>query len=307
MTLPPEIAAALGDACGAPVVSAREVAGGDINRAFAAELGDGRRAFVKWRPDAPPGDYTAEAAGLRWLAEPDVLAVPGVLAVGDPPSPDGVRWLALEWVDTGALGDAGERALGRGLAALHAAGAPAFGAMAPGSPPGPDGGAPRLRIGPLLLPGEPRADWPSFYADARLRPLVAVAHAAGALPRGAASAIDRVCDRLAELAGPPEPPARLHGDLWSGNVLAGVDGAPCLVDPAAYGGHREVDLAMLALFGSPGTVGRVRSAYEEVAPLADGHEERVGLWQLFPLLVHAALFGGGYGHSAHEVAKRYVD
>jgi fructosamine-3-kinase len=112
-----------------------------------------------------------------------------------------------------------------------------------------------------------------------------------------------VCDRLPELAGPAEPPARLHGDLWSGNVLAS-GGTPYLIDPAAYGGHREVDLAMLALFGTPSP--RTRAAYEEVAPLADGHGERVGLWQLFPLLVHAVLFGGGYAASVERTARRYV-
>jgi fructosamine-3-kinase len=115
--------------------------------------------------------------------------------------------------------------------------------------------------------------------------------------------VERVCERIGELAGPPEPPARLHGDLWSGNVLAGADGRPWLVDPAAYGGHREVDLAMLRLFGAPSP--RVLSAYEEAYPLAAGHEERVELWQLLPLLVHAVLFGGGYGASAERAARRY--
>jgi fructosamine-3-kinase len=112
-----------------------------------------------------------------------------------------------------------------------------------------------------------------------------------------------VCGRIAELAGPPEPPARLHGDLWSGNVLWS-DGRPYLIDPVAYGGHREVDLAMLVLFGSPGEA--CLAAYEERTPLADGHEERVALWQLFPLLVHAVLFGSGYGDAAERAARRYA-
>ena len=123
----------------------------------------------------------------------------------------------------------------------------------------------------------------------------------GALPSGGAAAIERTLDRIAELAGPPEPPARLHGDLWGGNVLAGADGRPYLIDPAAYGGHREVDLAMLRLFGAPSP--RTLAAYEEVHPLADGHERRVPLWQLFPLLVHAVLFGGSYGASAVRAAR----
>jgi fructosamine-3-kinase len=107
---------------------------------------------------------------------------------------------------------------------------------------------------------------------------------------------------MSELAGPLEPPARLHGDLWSGNLMAGEDGRPWLIDPASYGGHREVDLAMLRLFGAPSP--RVFAAYEEVAPLADGWRERVALYQLLPLLVHAALFGGSYGAQVESIAVR---
>jgi fructosamine-3-kinase len=105
-----------------------------------------------------------------------------------------------------------------------------------------------------------------------------------------------------ELAGPPEPPARLHGDLWSGNVIAGADGRARLVDPAAHGGHREVDLAMLRLFGGPSE--RCFAAYDEAAPLAPGHADRVALFQLLPLLVHAVLFGGSYGaRVASDIAR----
>ena len=127
------------------------------------------------------------------------------------------------------------------------------------------------------------------------------------MPDGCAARVDAVLARLPELAGPPEPPARLHGDLWGGNVLAAGDGTrPVLVDPAAHGGHREVDLAMLALFGAPGGLERVLAAYAEVHPPADGQAERVALWQLFPLLVHAALFGGGYGAAVDRAARAYA-
>jgi fructosamine-3-kinase len=282
--------ASVARATGRAVRSLRRVGGGDINDAFAAELEDGRRAFVKTRPDAPPGEYAAEAAGLRWLTVPNGLAVPEVLGVSD-------ELLALEWLDPGAAGDEAE--LGRGLAWVHAAGAEAFGAAVP---PGDGHGAPPLRIGPLALPDDPLPDWPTFYAERRLRPLLAPARDGGALSAEGVRAVERVCERLPELAGPPEPPARLHGDLWSGNVLWSR-GLPHLIDPVAYGGHREVDLAMLRLFGAPGP--RLLAAYEEVVPLTDGHEERVGLWQLFPLLVHAVLFGGGYGSSVERDASRY--
>jgi fructosamine-3-kinase len=268
---------ALRDALGREVQALRRVGGGDLNDAYAATLAGGEEVFVKTRAGAAPGEFATEAEGLRWLAEPGALCVAEVLAVGD-------DWLALRWIDRGRLDAAGEEELGRGLAALHRAGAPAFGGVRP------------LRLGPLELPNDPTEDWPSFYAERRLRPLAARA--------GLEDVVARVCDRIDALAGPPEPPSRLHGDLWSGNVLAGADGRPWLIDPAAYGGHREIDLAMLALFGRPSP--RTLAAYDEVWPRADGHEERLALHQLFPLLVHAVLFGGGYVASAEAAARRYV-
>jgi fructosamine-3-kinase len=315
VSVPPALAAAVARAAGAEVTGGSRASGGSINEAWALELAGGGRAFVKTRADAAPGEYATEAAGLRWLAEADAVALPEVLAVGDG---DGPRFLALEWIDAGRLDAAGEEELGRGLAALHAAGAPDFGAPPPGAPApdvppqaaaAPDAAtaaAPRapLRIGELSLPNDPAADWPTFYARCRLEPLVALCRQRGTLSASGARAVERVCERIGDLAGPAERPARLHGDLWGGNVLAGADGRAWLIDPAAYGGHREVDLAMLRLFGAPSE--RVFAAYDEAAPLADGHRERVELWQLFPLLVHAALFGGSYGASVERAAVRYV-
>jgi fructosamine-3-kinase len=262
---------------GRAVVESRAVAGGDINDAYSATLDDGTRVFVKTRRDPGPGEYATEAAGLRWLAEPGALGVPEVLDAGE-------DFLALEWLDAG--GGLDDEEFGRGVAQVHAAGAERFGAAPPGAP------TQAVRLGPLLLPNDPAPDWPAFYAERRLLPL------ADRFP-----VVARVCERIHDLAGPDEPPARLHGDLWSGNVLAS-GGRPYLIDPAAYGGHREVDLAMLRLFGSPGP--RFLAAYEDVAPLSDGHEDRVALYQLFPLLVHAALFGGGYAASVERAARRYV-
>jgi fructosamine-3-kinase len=300
VTVPAALADAVARATGAEVTGGARASGGSINEAWAVELAGGARAFVKTRADAAPGEYATEAAGLRWLAQADAVALPGVLAVGED---DGARFLALEWIDEGRLDAAGEEALGRGLAALHGAGAPAFGAPPPGAPAA-DGAVAPLRIGELALPNDPTADWASFYARRRLQPLVALCVERATLSAAGARAVERVCERIGELAGPPEPPARLHGDLWGGNVLEGADGRARLIDPAAYGGHREVDLAMLRLFGAPSE--RVFAAYAEAAPLADGHGERVALWQLFPLLVHAALFGGSYGASVERAAVRYV-
>lgn len=281
------VAAAVGRVLGRRVTAARRVAGGDINEAWAAELDGGERAFVKTRADAAPGEFATEAAGLAWLAAAGA-SVPEVLAVHDEPP----RFLALGWIDGGRLDAAGEEALGRELATLHAAGAPAFGAPPPSAPAG------GLRLGALELPAATGSDWPAFYAEHRL--LAVLPHAG--LDATGRSAVEAVAARMDQLAGPPEPPARLHGDLWSGNVLAGADGRARLIDPAAHGGHREVDLAMLRLFGRPAP--RMLAAYAEAHPLADGHEERVTLWQLFPLLVHAALFGGGYRGAVTEAARR---
>jgi fructosamine-3-kinase len=247
--------------------------------------------FVKARPQPGPGEYVTEAAGLSWLGDGGAH-VPAVVEAAD-------DFLALEWLEPGRLDSAGEEELGRTLALAHRAGAGAVGAPPPGAAPGPGRGAPPLRLGPLLLPSGTGEDWPSFYAEHRLLALLPRA----GLGEGGRRAVEAVCERMAELAGPPEPPARLHGDLWSGNVLAS-GGRPYLIDPAAYGGHREVDLAMLALFGTVSP--RTLAAYEEIAPLAVGHEERVGLWQLFPLLVHAVLFGGSYGAAVERTAHRYV-
>jgi fructosamine-3-kinase len=266
-------------ATGRLVASARPIGGGCINEGWRVEFDDGTTAFVKTRSDVPPDEYQNEATALRWLAEPRAVNVPAVLGHSQ-------RVLAIEWVEEGRLSAGGAEELGRGLAALHAAGADTFGGPKP------------LRIGRLELPNDPLDDWPSFYADRRLLPLK------GALDREGERAVERVCERIHDLAGPAEAPARLHGDLWGGNVLADDRGKGWLIDPVAYGGHREVDLAMLRLFGAPSP--RVLDAYEEAARLADGHEERVGLWQLFPLLVHASLFGGHYRASAAQMARRYA-
>jgi fructosamine-3-kinase len=282
---------ALAQALGEEVVGCEPVAGGSLNAAYRATLAGGARVFVKTADDAAPGAYAAEAAGLAWLAEAQAaggLPVPEVLAV----DPD--RWLALAWVDGGGRSD--DAALGRGLAALHRAGAERAGTLPPGRED--------YVLGPLALPNAPSDDWPAFYAGSRLLPLAELAGRRDALDAAGLRAVERVCDRIADLAGPAEPVARLHGDLWSGNVHAGADGRPWLIDPAAYGGHREVDLAMLSLFGAPSSA--FGPAYDEVWPRAEGHSERVALYQLLPLLVHAALFGGGYGASARRAAERYL-
>jgi fructosamine-3-kinase len=169
---------------------------------------------------------------------------------------------------------------------MHRAGAPTF------------GGSTGAYIGPLAMPNEPEERWPDFYARQRIVPVLR------GVPADSRGLFERVLARIGELAGPPEPPARIHGDLWRGNVLADRGGTPWLIDPAAHGGHRETDLAMMRLFGGFGD--RCFSAYDEMYPLADGWRERVALHQLHPLLVHAVLFGGAYVTQALAAARPYA-
>ncbi len=278
---------ALGAALGAAVVNAVRVHGGDVASSWRVELDDGRTVFAKTHPTAPPAFFSTEAAGLRWLADAAAVPVAEVLAVADG-SPN---FLVLEWIEEGPRRPDTETVLGRGLAALHRAGAPAFGRTD------------RRTTGSRALPNEPCATWPEFYATQRLLPLARLAADSHALDDAALAGLERVADRLAQFPGSDEPPARLHGDLWAGNRLIGTDGRSWLIDPAAHGGHREFDLAMMRLFGGFGA--DAYAAYDECFPLADGGEQRVALHQIAPLVVHAIKFGGSYRAAAQAAISRY--
>jgi fructosamine-3-kinase len=248
--------------------------------------------FVKRQTGVPAAALGAEAAGLRWLADAGGVAVCPVLEV----RPDA---LLLERITEVRPDTPAAERFGRGLARTHAAGAPRFGAP----PPGVDGDA---WIASLALPTPVQElSWGEFYVEHRIRPYLRRARDAGSLDASATAVVERVCERLtagddALVAGASEP-ARLHGDLWSGNVLWSADGA-VLIDPAAHGGHPETDLAMLALFGLP-HLKTVLDAYVEAAGTADGWRERVPLHQLHPLLVHTVLFGGGYASQTLQAAR----
>ncbi|MGB0872514.1 MAG: fructosamine kinase family protein [Solirubrobacterales bacterium] len=277
------------------VVSVTRTRGGDINDAFRVETSDGS-IFLKSSPGAQAGMFTAEAAGLEWLSENSAIATPDVVGVHDPvASKDGPRLLALEWIDEGSI-DAEQ--LGRQLAAMHMLGAPELGFT-----PGPDSSAP-MRFNDLSLPNNPKPTFAEFYAANRIVPLTERSASNGRLGTSAASAMLTLAERIDDFAGPVESPARTHGDLWIGNVIADREGTPILIDPVAHGGHREVDLANLTVFGGPGQ--RTFDAYNEAFPIADGFADRVPLWQLAMILLHVYLFGGAYESQAVSIANRYI-
>jgi fructosamine-3-kinase len=253
------------------------VGGGSICQAQRLTLEDGASVFAKSHQDPPSGFFTTEAAGLRWLRQAKGAAVPEVIAALP-------KLLVLEWVEQTEPTAAAAVRFGRELAATHRAGAGAFGAPWPGY------------IGVLPLDNtESSGPWPNWFATRRLEPYLRWSADRGALSPAEVARVSRVIDRISDLAGPAgsESPARLHGDLWPGNLLWTADQV-WLVDPAAHGGHRETDLAMLGLFGGTPHLERIRAAYHEAWPLADGWRERIPLHQLHLLLVHTALFGSGY-------------
>ncbi|NNE12044.1 MAG: phosphotransferase [Ilumatobacter sp.] len=286
------LAAAVGAALDGSVRAVARLGGGDVAESFRFELTDGRTVFAKTHRSPPPGFFTTEATGLNWLREPGVVAVPEVLAVSDGEH-DTPPFLALEWIDESARSTpSGEVSFGRALARLHRSGFPVFGR--------PDG----RTTGSRGLPNEPCDTWAEFYATQRLVPLRRLAGDRHALGGAALAQLDRVIDRLGELGVPAEPPTRLHGDLWAGNRLVDSHGRSWLIDPAAHGGHREFDLAMMQLFGGFGR--ECFEAYHDVHPLGAGWRDRIPLHQLAPLIVHAIKFGGGYAAATERALEATI-
>jgi fructosamine-3-kinase len=279
----PALARALEAALGARAERHRPLGGGSINQAFAVSLADGRAVFVKTRADAGRDTFPIEAEGLSWLhgglagAREASLFVPEVLALLDEPPA-----LVLAAFEPGPRTTASDEALGRGLARLHAS-----------LTTGARFGLHRANdLATIRLENAFTEDWPTFYAERRLLPLLARAERRGLATTRMRRGLERVIARLPELAGPPERAARLHGDLWAGNAAVDRAGRPVIFDPAVFAGHREIGLAMMTLFG--GFSERVLCAYDELWPRAPGHAERLPLYLLLPLLAHVVLFGAAY-------------
>ncbi len=262
------------------IAAATAVGGGCISPAVRLESGAGDVAFLKWGvADTPAGLFTAEARGLAALRAAGAVRVPEVLGVGD----DDAGWLLLEWLEPALPTTGTWEALGRGLAGLHAVRAPRYGAEAENF------------IGSLPQANGWLNGWAAFWRERRLEPQLRRAYAAGAFGSADRRRFDRLLDalpdRLADAEG--DGASLLHGDLWSGNVHVTSGGTAALVDPSAYHGHREVDLAMSELFG--GFDAAFYHAYAEAWPLLPGYDPvRRAIYQLYYLLVHVNLFGGGY-------------
>ena len=247
--------------------------------------------FVKQHPGAPSGYFAWEAAGLRWLG-----GVAGGVPCARVVCVDATS-LTLGRLDSVTPTPDAAHAFGGRLAVTHDTGAAAFGA-GPDRWEGPGFFGPLSQPLPMSLRRHGR--WGEFYAEERLVPMADLA--AGRLDAAARDAIDAVVARCrAGDFDDDDGPARLHGDLWSGNVMWTLDGV-VLIDPAAHAGHRETDLAMLALFGCP-HYDAVVDGYQRVRPLKPGWRNRIGLHQLFPLLAHVVLFGGGYAQQTQAAAR----
>ncbi|MBM3668460.1 MAG: fructosamine kinase [Actinobacteria bacterium] len=247
--------------------------------------------YLKSRPGLPAEAYRFEAAGLRWLSEGEFgPRVPRILDVED-------DRLVLETILTAPATASAAKHFGRSLVHMHALGADSFGELPPGSERG--------FIASLDLPAGEWETFGSFYAQGRIRPFLD--HAG--LTSGDRADLERLADVLESesgaCVGPRERVARVHGDLWSGNVLWRKRDA-VVIDPSAHGGHRLGDLAMLALFGAP-WLEEIFEGYEseaeEVWPLWPGWRSSLGLHQIYPLLVHAVLFGGSYPAAAGRAAR----
>lgn len=252
-------------------------------------------SYTKSRPDAPAGFFATEAAGLDWLAAAGGARVVEVQQVEE-------SALVLDRLHPVDPDPASAHSFGRGLALTHAAGAEAFGAL----PPGAAGYWFGPLSDPLPLPEVTAERFGPFYAEGRLWPLTERCRQAGVIDEALAADLSRVCEQLTAGRWDERParPARLHGDLWAGNLLWTSHGVT-LIDPAAYGGHPETDLAMLELFGAP-HLAEMLAGYAEAGTLAPDWRSRIGLHQLFPLLVHALLFGGSYASATRSAVAELL-
>lgn len=283
-----DIAAAISRATGERFEPARQipVGGGCINRACVFE-GGGRRYFVKTNRAGLAGMFEAEALGLAELEAAQALRVPHPVATG---VADGEAFLALEYLELGERGDAA--AMGRGLALQHRRSADRFGWGRDNT------------IGSSPQPNPWTENWIDFLRRHRLG--LQLGLAAQNAHGGKLQALgEKLLERLEDFFSGYRPlPSLLHGDLWGGNAAFTAGGEPAVFDPAVYYGDREADLAMTELFGGFGP--GFHAAYREAWPLDPGYATRKTLYNLYHILNHANLFGGGYAGQAEAMMQRLL-
>ena len=268
------------------------VTGGDINRAYALELSDGTRAFLKTNRRENLGFFRAEAAGLDAIRATGAVRTPAVLAVG---TDGGEAFALLEYIETGPRTGTSSAELGRGLAQMHMADTGRF------VEGGVFGFPEDNYIGAGRQINTPAATWTEFFVRYRLRPQFRLAMSY--FDAGERQRIDRFLERADRYLAEPEHPSLLHGDLWAGNYLIDAKGHPWLIDPAAYVGHAEADLAMTELFG--GFDRAFYEVYADAAGIDPEYADRRDLYNLYHLLNHLNLFGGGYLNAVRRVLNRY--
>lgn len=265
----------------------RPVSGGCINAAGRLDTNEGP-FFIKWNhADLYPGMFAAEMAGLAALRAPNVLHVPAVIGVG---RAGDEAFLLMEWVEAGPKQRDFYTQFGASLAALHRQTTDAFGFEADNY------------IGSLAQSNKWRSDWTTFMVEERLLPQLILAIDG----RYITAAIRKQCEHLFKVLPdllPESAPSLLHGDLWNGNYLVGPGGEPSLVDPAVYYGHREMELAYTKMFGGFPTA--FYDSYAAAWPLEPGFNNRVPLYQLYPLLVHVNLFGNSYVPAVRQVVQAF--
>ena len=277
----------------AEIADIRTVAGGDINAAYRILLRDGRQFFLKENAAARAGFFRAEQTGLEAIRKTGAIRVPKVLECG---TGDGRAFLLMEYLDAGVRkADYWER-FGRQLARMHRADPSEW------TKEGRYGFREDNYIGAGEQVNTICDSWVDFFRRYRLE--VQVQRASRLFGPGERKALQSLMDHLEEYLPEPEYPSLLHGDLWGGNFVTGPDGAAWLIDPAAYVGHAEADLAMTELFG--GFAPAFYDAYREEGTIMPGYADRRELYNLYHLLNHLNLFGGGYYGSVMRIVKRFA-
>jgi fructosamine-3-kinase len=267
------------------ILSQKSIHGGDINQAGRVELASGKTVFVKWNDSAPENMFQAEARGMKLLRSAESgLEIPAPLFVSE-------RFLVLEWVEEGGGKNNSAFEFGKKLAQLHKTSSKNFGLDHDNY------------IGKLPQSNTIHTNWVDFFAIERIEPQVRMGVESGKLTRSVLRNAESFYKKLGSIF-PTEKPALVHGDLWSGNYMFTPSGGASIYDPAVYFGHREMDLAMTRLFG--GFSANFYDGYNEEFPLSDGFDSRVTVYNLYPLLVHANLFGGSYCRQAENIIDRYA-